>query len=73
MDFRIIELGDTVVYGVSKQYEGQGYKDREELRNSMWSDDYDDVPVSSARVTGIKPEARLMMAFGTESGGMVNI
>ena len=44
MDFRIIELEDTVVYGVSKQYEGQGYKDREELRHSMWADDCDDVP-----------------------------
>ena len=44
MDFRIIELGDTFVYGVSKQYEDQGYKTREELRHSMWADDCDDVP-----------------------------
>lgn len=35
MDFRIIELEDTEVYGVSKQYEGMGYKTREELRHSM--------------------------------------
>ena len=44
MDFRIIELSDTEVYGVSKQYEGQGYKTREELRNTMWSEECDDVP-----------------------------
>ena len=44
MNFRIIELKDTVVYGVSKQYEGQGYQNREELRNPMWTETMDDVP-----------------------------
>lgn len=44
MDFRIIELSDTEVYGVSKQFEGQGYKTKEELRHIMWSDDCDNVP-----------------------------
>ena len=44
MDFRIIELADTIVYGVSGQYEGQGYKTREELRHSMWANNCDDVP-----------------------------
>lgn len=44
MDFRIIELDDTLVYGVSKQYEGQGYKTREELRHIMWAESLDDVP-----------------------------
>lgn len=44
MDFQIIELEDTVVYGVSNQYEGVGYKTREELRHSMWADNCDDVP-----------------------------
>lgn len=44
MDFRIIELSDTEVYGVSKQFDGQGYKTREELRNIMWADYCDDVP-----------------------------
>ena len=44
MDFRIIELEDTEVYGVSKQYEGMGYKTREELRHSMWSENCDDGP-----------------------------
>ena len=29
MDFRLIELEDTVVYGISKQYDGQGYLIRE--------------------------------------------
>lgn len=44
MDFRIIELEDTEVYGASKQYDGHGYKTREELRHSMWADNCDDVP-----------------------------
>lgn len=44
MNFRMIELGDTYVYGVSKQYEGQGYHSREELRHSMWAEDNDNVP-----------------------------
>ena len=44
MDFRIIELEDTAVYGVSKPYDERIYKNREELRNSMWSDEFDDVP-----------------------------
>lgn len=44
MDFSLIELEDTLIYGVSKQYEGQGYKTREELRHSMWDSDCDDIP-----------------------------
>ena len=44
MNFRIIELKDTYVYGVSKQYEGQGYRNHEELRHSMWASDCDNVP-----------------------------
>lgn len=44
MDFRLIELEETGVCGVSKPYEGQGYRSREELRHLMWADDYDDVP-----------------------------
>ncbi len=44
MDFRLIELEEAGVYGVSKPYEGQGYRSREELRHLMWADDHDDVP-----------------------------
>ncbi|MBQ8332577.1 MAG: AraC family transcriptional regulator [Clostridia bacterium] len=44
MDFRLIELEETKLYGISKPYDGQGYRNREELRHSMWSDNYDDVP-----------------------------
>lgn len=44
MDFRMLELKETEVYGVSKQFDGQGYKTREELRHIMWSEDCDDVP-----------------------------
>jgi AraC family transcriptional regulator len=44
MDFRIIELKETKVYGVSKQFDGEGYKSKEELRHIMWSDECYDVP-----------------------------
>lgn len=44
MDFRIIEFPNTEVYGISKQFDGQGYKTREELRHVMWSEECDDVP-----------------------------
>lgn len=44
MNFRIIELVETEVLGISKQFEGQCFKNREELRNIMWSDYLDDVP-----------------------------
>lgn len=44
MDFRIIQLEQTEVYGVSKQFDGQGYETRETLRHIMWSEECDDVP-----------------------------
>lgn len=44
MDFRIIELQKTEVYGVSQQFDGRGYKTREQLRHIMWSEECDDVP-----------------------------
>ena len=44
MDFRIIELEDTAVFGVSKQFDGMGYQSIGELRNIMWSEAYEDVP-----------------------------
>ncbi len=44
MDFRIIELEQTKVYGVSRKFDGQGYNIREELRHIMWADNCDDVP-----------------------------
>ena len=44
MDFRIIELKDTKVYGISKQFSGKNYKNKEELRHIMWSEDCDDIP-----------------------------
>jgi len=44
MDFRIIELPDTEVYGIAKQYDGIGYETREVLRNIMWSNAFEDVP-----------------------------
>ncbi|NLA76878.1 MAG: hypothetical protein GX851_03465 [Clostridiales bacterium] len=44
MDSRIIELDETAVCGISKQFDGDGYKNKEELRHIMWSEDCDDVP-----------------------------
>ena len=44
MNFRMLELEQTTLYGVSKPFDGQGYKTREELRHIMWADDCDDVP-----------------------------
>lgn len=36
MNFRIIELPETEVFGISQQFDGEGYNNREELRNIMW-------------------------------------
>lgn len=44
MDFRMIERKEFEVYGLSKQFDGQEYRTREELRHIMWSEDCDDVP-----------------------------
>lgn len=44
MDFRIIELEETEVFGISKQFDGESYKTKEELRHIMWADDCDDIP-----------------------------
>lgn len=44
MNFRIIELSETEVFGISKQFNGQGYKTREELRHIMWSEEYENIP-----------------------------
>lgn len=50
MDMRIMEMPQTVVYGISGQYEGMGYKDREQLRNKLWANTEDDVP---RRICGV--------------------
>lgn len=44
MDFRIIELEETEIFGISKPYDDEGYKDREELRHIMWADRLDNIP-----------------------------
>lgn len=44
MDMRLIELKETVLFGLTKPYENQGYKHPEELRNIMWSAKYEGVP-----------------------------
>lgn len=44
MDMQLIELKETRLYGLSRPFAGQGYVHREELRNTMWSERYEDVP-----------------------------
>ena len=43
MDFRVIDLEETEIFGISKPYDGEGYKDREELRHIMWADRLDNI------------------------------
>ena len=56
MDFRIIELEETEIFGVSKPYDGEGYKDREELRHIMWADRLDNIPVQLCEGKFDQPE-----------------
>ncbi len=44
MDFRIIDVKETVVYGVAKEYDTQKYSTREALRHSMWDENCESVP-----------------------------
>ncbi len=44
MDFRIIDSTEIELYGISRQYDGEGYSSREELRHLMWSYELDDIP-----------------------------
>ena len=44
MDFELIQLPETVVFGIGKQYDGMGYRSREELRNILWDASQEDVP-----------------------------
>ncbi len=44
MDFRMIDVQETMVYGVSQRFDLQVHASREALRNIMWSEDCDDVP-----------------------------
>lgn len=44
MDFRITKVNQTEVYGVSRQFNDQEFKTREDLRHVMWSEDCDFVP-----------------------------
>lgn len=44
MNFRIIETEEKELFGISKQFAGESYKTREELRHTMWSEEYDNVP-----------------------------
>lgn len=44
MDFRMIDVKETMVYGISKQFDEAVYSSEEELRHVMWSEECDDIP-----------------------------
>jgi len=44
MNFRLIDLPETALYGLSREYDPVLYPDRELLRNHMWSEEFEDVP-----------------------------
>lgn len=44
MDFRMVEVKETVIYGVSKEFDGTAYSSREALRSVVWSEDCDNAP-----------------------------
>lgn len=44
MDFRLIDMEETVVYGVSRKFDRQAYSTREALRGSMWSEEGEFIP-----------------------------
>ena len=44
MDFRLIEIDDMVVYGISRPFDRRLYPQREDLRHVMWSQDEAFVP-----------------------------
>lgn len=71
MDMRIMELPETMVYGISGQYEGMGYKDREQLRNKLWANNEDDVPRQLCGVGWEEPgcEALDGVWYGLWQGG----
>jgi len=58
MNFRIVELAETTIYGIAKEYEGQGYPDRETLRHMMWSEECENVPGKLAEGSWNQPGSK---------------
>ena len=44
MDFRMLDVKETTIFGISKRFDEKEYLSREALRHVMWSQDCDDVP-----------------------------
>ena len=44
MNYRILDIPETKLYGYAKPYDGMGYRNREELRHVMWASDNEDIP-----------------------------
>lgn len=44
MNFRIVDVRETTIFGVSRAFEQKEFSSREELRHVMWSEDCDDAP-----------------------------
>lgn len=49
MNFRLIDLKETVLYGVAKEYDPQIYPTREALRGVMWDEKSENVPGKISR------------------------
>ncbi len=49
MDFRLINLEETALYGVSREYDPQSYPTREALRSFMWDEKSENVPQKICR------------------------
>lgn len=73
MDFRIIEVEEIEVFGIAKQFDGEGFKTKEELRHIVWAKDCDDVLGKSVAVNGMSPGIVRTTVYGTDYGKMVNI
>ena len=82
MNFRLIELPEIGICGVSEPYEGQGYANREEIRHVMWDEREKDIPgqicpgrwnePGSSRDGvwyGVWQDGRYMIARETEDAG----
>lgn len=60
MDMRMTELPELKIYGISRAFEGRGYRSREELRNKMWSELEEDVPGKISQAQWNQPGSQAM-------------
>ena len=44
MNFRLVNIPETAIFGISRKYDVGEFPTREALRHTMWSEDWEDVP-----------------------------